>query len=178
MKMDNERLRCKVPPTSKTQGLLFFSFPTRNQVSASNTFRLAELSSETHVFTSVDSLTQSASRSVFESLMAPDTLTLKKGAQVMLVRNIDNNLVNGSIGKVIGFALSSSFPDRPTGTKPGRNGGSNLWPVVQFSISQGVKRVEILEPWRWDVQVNKEIVASRTQVLFPHPYLVSSSSRN
>jgi ATP-dependent DNA helicase PIF1 len=164
--MDYERLRCKLPPTSKTRGLLSFSFPTRNQVSASNASRLAELSGETYVFTSIDSVAQSASPNVFESLMAPDTLTLMKGAQVMLVRNIDNDLVNGSIGTVIGFSLSSSFPDRPNGTKPGRRGGSQLWPVVEFPISQDIKRVEILEPWRWDVQINKEIVASRTQVLF------------
>lgn len=139
-------------------------FPTRAQVSASNAARLAELSSTKHIFTSIDSKQDSTNAKAFESLMAPESLTLMKGAQVMLVRNIDHSLVNGSIGTVVGFALSSSFPDRPKGTKPGRHGFSTLWPVVEFKISPGLKRTEILEPWKWEIQINKQVIASRIQV--------------
>lgn len=162
----------------KNRRLLFSSFPTRNQVSTSNPCQLAGLSSETFLVTSIDSVQQSASRNAFQSLVAPDTLTLMKGAQVMRVRNIDNHLVNGSIGTVIGFALSSSFSDRPKGTKPGRKGGSNLWPLIEFSISQGLKPVDIREPWRWDAEVNKEIVSSRIQAFFLRLDLIFFSSQN
>lgn len=38
-----------------------------------------------------------------ENVMAPQVLTLKLGAQVMLLKNMDNGLVNGSVGKVVAF---------------------------------------------------------------------------
>jgi len=41
--------------------------------------------------------------------MAPEFITLKKGAQVMLIKNIDESLVNGSVGKVIGFMSEQTF---------------------------------------------------------------------
>ncbi|KAI1495698.1 hypothetical protein F5X99DRAFT_109039 [Biscogniauxia marginata] len=34
------------------------------------------------------------------NMMAPKAIYLKKGAQVMLIKNMDDNLVNGSLGKV------------------------------------------------------------------------------
>jgi len=41
--------------------------------------------------------------------MAPKTIKLKKGAQVMLIKNIDDSLVNGSLGHVVGFMSESTF---------------------------------------------------------------------
>lgn len=41
--------------------------------------------------------------------MAVECLTLKKGAQVMLIKNIDETLVNGSLGKIIGFMSEQMF---------------------------------------------------------------------
>jgi ATP-dependent DNA helicase PIF1 len=43
------------------------------------------------------------------NMMAPKTLELKKGAQVMLIKNIDDALVNGSLGKVIAFMDEKTF---------------------------------------------------------------------
>jgi ATP-dependent DNA helicase PIF1 len=43
--------------------------------------------------------------------MAPQTLVLKLGAQVMLLKNMDNGLVNGSVGKVIAFKAKSEMID-------------------------------------------------------------------
>lgn len=41
--------------------------------------------------------------------MAVECLTLKKGAQVMLIKNIDETLVNGSLGQIIGFMSEQAF---------------------------------------------------------------------
>ena len=38
-----------------------------------------------------------------DNLMAPQTLEFKKGAQVMLIKNLDDSLVNGSLGKIQAF---------------------------------------------------------------------------
>ncbi len=40
---------------------------------------------------------------LLDSLMAESLVTLKLGAQVMLIKNVDSVLVNGLVGKVIGF---------------------------------------------------------------------------
>ncbi|KAI7515199.1 ATP-dependent DNA helicase, partial [Hortaea werneckii] len=46
---------------------------------------------------------------LLQNCMAPEIITLKKGAQVMLIKNIDETLVNGSIGRVIGFMDETAF---------------------------------------------------------------------
>ena len=43
------------------------------------------------------------------NFMAQQVLTLKKGAQVMLIKNIDAQLVNGSTGKVVCFMNENDF---------------------------------------------------------------------
>jgi len=44
------------------------------------------------------------------SCIAPKKLQLKIGAQVMLLRNMDGTLVNGSLGLVTGFDGESEHP--------------------------------------------------------------------
>jgi ATP-dependent DNA helicase PIF1 len=48
---------------------------------------------------------------LLQNCMAPEIITLKKGAQVMLIKNIDESLVNGSIGRVIGFMSEARFDE-------------------------------------------------------------------
>ena len=50
-------------------------------------------------------------RKTLENVMAPSTLVLKLGAQVMLLKNMDNGLVNGSVGKVIAFKTKGEMLD-------------------------------------------------------------------
>lgn len=40
---------------------------------------------------------------MLESLLCEEWLVLKLSAQVMLIKNVDEVLVNGLVGKVIGF---------------------------------------------------------------------------
>jgi ATP-dependent DNA helicase PIF1 len=87
------------------------SFPTRNEVDNANTAKMRNLSGEVHTFTAVDSgVTDLRQReSLLKNFMAQETLSLKKGAQVMLIKNIDTQLVNGSLGKVIAFLTEDQF---------------------------------------------------------------------
>ena len=45
---------------------------------------------------------------LLKNFMAQEKLSLKKGAQVMLIKNIDAQLVNGSLGKVVAFMDEST----------------------------------------------------------------------
>ena len=46
---------------------------------------------------------------LLSNCMAPPVITLKKGAQVMLIKNLDAVLVNGSVGRVMAFMDEKNF---------------------------------------------------------------------
>lgn len=91
-------------------------------------------------------------RKKLKDFLAQEVLELKLGAQVMLIKNLDEKLVNGSMGRVIEFADSGM-------------------PVVEFVIlggKVGTKatklHVEIMRE-TWDIEAPGEgTIASRTQV--------------
>ncbi|KFZ07260.1 hypothetical protein V501_06621 [Pseudogymnoascus sp. VKM F-4519 (FW-2642)] len=87
-------------------------FPTRNEVDNSNFMKMRQLQGAGKIYLSEDSGSvrdpQQLER-LLQNFMAPKKLELKKHAQVMLIKNMDDNLVNGSIGKVIGFMNEKTF---------------------------------------------------------------------
>ncbi|ESZ96563.1 hypothetical protein SBOR_3065 [Sclerotinia borealis F-4128] len=87
-------------------------FPTRNEVENSNTFRLRSLHGKSYKYEAVDSGTitdEGMREKLLANMMAPKSVELKKGAQVMLIKNMDDGLVNGSLGKVVAFMSEKSF---------------------------------------------------------------------
>lgn len=123
-------------------------------------------------------------------MMAPKALELKKGAQVMLIKNLDDTLVNGSLGTVIGFSTESAFEisggfsadedangndvdddvkkriamfGRELDKRPGLN--KKKWPLVQFHAVDGSSRIMlcISEPWKVETPTG-EVQASREQL--------------
>ncbi|QSZ37191.1 hypothetical protein DSL72_009285 [Monilinia vaccinii-corymbosi] len=87
-------------------------FPTRNEVENSNTSRLRSLHGKSYRFEAIDSgsITDLGVRDkLLSNMMAPKSIELKKGAQVMLIKNMDDGLVNGSLGKVVAFMSEKSF---------------------------------------------------------------------
>jgi ATP-dependent DNA helicase PIF1 len=87
-------------------------FPRREDVERSNTFRLNALDAETQTYTASDTgaVTDPVQREkMLANFMALHQLELRVGAQVMLIKNVDEQLVNGSIGKVMGFVHKALF---------------------------------------------------------------------
>jgi len=80
-------------------------FPLRNEVGAANKKMLDALKTKLHVYESRDTGAANGERleAILQNMVAQSTLEIKVGAQVMLIKNVDEDLVNGSIGKVLGF---------------------------------------------------------------------------
>lgn len=90
-------------------------FPTRNEVHASNSTRLAMLPGTPYVakaqdkFTSMNLMVVDQERKMLESVLATDVLTLKEDSQVLMLKNVDEKLVNGSVGIVLFFATPGLY---------------------------------------------------------------------
>jgi ATP-dependent DNA helicase PIF1 len=170
-------------------------FALRSEVERANADRLVNLQGNVEVFEARDGGTivdKSQRDKLLSNCMAPETITLKKGAQVMLIKNIDESLVNGSIGRVIGFMDEGEF-DRycineeaysqatdgvlgtqaPAMTKEEmarKRLTDNLttqrkFPLVRFAIADGTSRDLLCQPESWKVELpNGEVQASRSQV--------------
>lgn len=69
-------------------------------------------------------------------MMAVRTLELKRDAQVMLVKNVSDTLVNGSVGKVLDFCPSLDENNNKKKTQGGVD-GHELLPLVEFSTLRG-----------------------------------------
>lgn len=126
--------------------------------------------------------------------MAPPTLFLKKGAQVMLIKNIDETLVNGSIGKVVAFMDEKTFDIYHEDEKGFQAVDSNMelsdeelsksrlklkqlinkdlvgetsqkWPLVRFAVAGGATRDLLCQREPWKIELpNGEVQAYRSQV--------------
>lgn len=80
-------------------------FPKRDEVDKANKLQLASLPGPIRTYDAVDS----GALSHLKSCMATEKLEIKKGAQVMLIKNRDDGLVNGSLGVVIGFMDTRTY---------------------------------------------------------------------
>ena len=130
---------------------------------------------------------------LLNNCMAPVSITLKKGAQVMLIKNTDDSLVNGSLGKVVGFMDEKTFDyyheheDEFQSIDTNEDDGENMsrakqklktlmntglaantskqWPLVRFHIADGTTRELLCQRESWKIELpNGEVQASREQI--------------
>ncbi|GAA5924183.1 hypothetical protein JCM1841_006870 [Sporobolomyces salmonicolor] len=104
-------------------------FPMRHQVEHANQNRLKALQGDAVTFKADDwALNKDASQikndQYIKNFMAPETLVLKPGAQVMLIKNLDVTLVNGTVGTVVGFGLPELENDEDDGEGMAFDGGT------------------------------------------------------
>lgn len=131
---------------------------------------MSQLVGEQQVYHASDggSITDQAHRErMLANFMAPAVLHLKVGAQVMLIKNTDETLVNGSMGRILRF-LDATNQDELLGgvAKDGHqpNSTGTRWPVVEFVTGGYVKEVLVC-PAHFTVELpSGEVQVSRTQV--------------
>lgn len=157
----------------------------------SNMRKLRELPGEVHRYEAFDSGNPEIRDKLLANMMAPKLLELKKGAQVMLIKNLDETLVNGSLGTVIGFSTESAFEisggimdddelhgheDVDSNVKKrlaafsreldkSAPASQKKWPLVQFHAVDGTSRIMLCvsEPWKVETPTG-EVQASREQL--------------
>jgi len=173
-------------------------FPRRKDVAAANQVRLDALTTQSQTYISQDGGTGGDGEMAknLNNVAAEASLELKKGAQVMLLKNVDGRLVNGSVGLVLGFYQPSAVVgigeicskagrgiirdvmmlEDEGGTPveilpPGGEGGvgapaPEVFPLVEFKTTSGS---EVVLVGRQEFKVtNSEgaVVARRVQVRF------------
>lgn len=115
--------------------------------------------------------------------MAPPVIHLKKGAQVMLIKNMEDTLVNGSLGRVVAFMDEATFDyyrqnEDEFGDEDGalsdeekanrarkklkayahkeREGAvttGRKWPLVCFVQPDGTERHLLCQPESWKIEL-------------------------
>jgi ATP-dependent DNA helicase PIF1 len=85
-------------------------FPLRNEVERANATRLSSLTGASFKYEARDSGSALPGKreKLLDSMVAIRLLELKQDAQVMLIKNVDESLVNGTVGKVLGFHTVST----------------------------------------------------------------------
>ena len=105
--------------------------------------------------------------------MAPSKLTLKIDSQVMLIKNLDETLVNGSIGRVVGFMDQTQAKDESIQTtgdegsekQKKQKPAAKLMPIVEFHVQGGIIKEVMITAETFKVELpNGEVQVSRTQV--------------
>jgi ATP-dependent DNA helicase PIF1 len=141
---------------------------------------MSRLAGPTFTYDAHDTTTQAgrthsrASTKLLDDIVALPCLKLRVGAQVMLVKNIDEDLVNGSLGIVQSFLSESTFErdlelmddadsyplESAGGFSPqflcrphrGTAADSRVWPVVRFTLASGLSRLVLCTPEEWKVE--------------------------
>ncbi|WVQ76888.1 hypothetical protein IAR50_006562 [Cryptococcus sp. DSM 104548] len=82
---------------------------TRQEADLENTHRLNKLPGKVMVYDAVETINRPWDASIFRGVLAPKRLVVKEGAQVMLVKKIGDDLVNGTMGRIVGFDYPQTF---------------------------------------------------------------------
>ncbi|PBK89495.1 hypothetical protein ARMGADRAFT_1047109 [Armillaria gallica] len=91
-------------------------FPLRKNVAEANLTHLMDLKSQIFKYVATDS---GSHKLLLDSLLVEQSITLRLDAQVMLIKNVNESLVNGLVGTVIGFYHCWEFQYGSAATEDG-----------------------------------------------------------
>jgi len=154
---------------------------------------MRQISGQSRVFEALDNGSvedKNIRDKLLSNCMAPQRIELKVNSQVMLIKNQDETLVNGSLGRVVSFMSEGDFDvyredpesleatmaelehgadNRPSGKEDVKATGpittANKYPLVQFALPDGTSRQLLVQPEVWKVELpNGEVQAQRIQI--------------
>ena len=137
-------------------------FPHNATVDRVNKQKLQELSGEPLVFTAKDTGTKAGKAQLNKNCRVPTTVTLKVGAQVMLLRNLAQSigLVNGVQGVVESFEWATAAKKRRL-------------PLVRFFTQHHGQQMRLLDRSKWEIKVGRRVIAKRMQVPLRLSYAIT-----
>lgn len=109
-------------------------FPRRDDVDNANQRALERLKGTAYEYLAEDYESNRAKQEgikIDQHCIAPQHVKLREGAQVMMLKNIDSTVVNGSIGKVVGFMSQTDF----SGAKASGKGTSAVYDERALGIT-------------------------------------------
>lgn len=138
-------------------------FPLRVDVDRANAARMAALPGSVHRFLARDSgpAPSDKRRRLLDNMFAVATLNLKRDAQVMLVKNVSETLVNGSVGKVLGFCPEPSTAGK---SKKSDKIEVEMLPLVEFDSFKGKQKMLVARDEFRAEDSEGNLLARRVQV--------------
>lgn len=138
-------------------------FPLRVEVDRANAARMAALPGSVHRFLARDSgpAPSDKRRRLLDNIFAVATLDLKRDAQVMLVKNVSETLVNGSVGKVLGFCPEPSTAGK---SKKSDHAQVEMMPLVEFDTFKGKQKMLVARDEFRAEDSEGNLLARRVQV--------------
>ena len=157
---------------------------------------MSRLSGDTITFNAVDSgaiQDKQYRDKLLSNCMAPQMIQLKKGAQVMLIKNMEDTLVNGSLGRVAAFMDDTTFDfykqneqeflgepgdmsdeegvnrarqklrDLGHKEKDGPVTTGRKWPLVSFVQPDGTERHLLCQPESWKIELPNGEIQAQRQ---------------
>jgi hypothetical protein len=99
-------------------------------------------------------------RKILKDFPAPEVVTLREGAQVMLTKNLSEKLVNGSIGRILCFVDTTHCDFQGQLVNEER-----MAPFVEFTLRNGRRLQVIISPAMWTrATLANHVLVSRLQV--------------
>lgn len=138
-------------------------FATKSRTDHYNTTQLDKLDTEIITYMADDQYVDrnNSTINLLNNCPVPSELNIKVGAQVMLVKNLTTELVNGTVGVVTGLIDTNKLSE----TDKKRYSKLESTPIVRFTLSNGKVQTRFLTRETWETQLpGGQIQASRTQI--------------
>lgn len=144
--------------SSQDEGEPVNLYATKARADRYNSEKLMTIDEKEYIYDCDDFIRPNASFDILKQCPAPQSVVLKKKAQVMLIRNLNSDLVNGTVGIVTGFTnpVDKLYEDKAY---------KESLPIVRFTLANGRMHTRVLDRSTWEVKHGDgSLLASRYQM--------------